>query len=85
MIPFIEAHSTIIALVGYYIFSALIGGMPAPTATSSTIYQWLFASMNILASNIARARNTAVESSPNWRDAVAKAAAVPATTPPAKP
>jgi len=72
VMQFLQSHTTIVSLVAYYIFSAVVGGMPAPTAQSSTTYQWAFATFNILASNIARARNTAVESSPNWIAALAK-------------
>ena len=69
---FVMAHPTAFSLAGYYIFGALVGGMPAPTATSGTAYRWVFGSLNILASNISRASNTAVEGSPNWQDAVKK-------------
>lgn len=67
---FLVAHQTIVALVGYYLFSALVGGMPAPTANSGVAYKWTFASLNILASNISRAKSTTIENSPNWQAAV---------------
>jgi len=81
VMQFLQDHNTLFTLVGYYIFSAVVGGMPAPTAQSSTTYQWAFATFNILASNIARARNTAVESSPNWLAAVAKSTPKPPDKP----
>jgi len=81
MLQFIAAHQTIIALVVYYIFGALVGGMPAPTATSSTGCKWAFSSLNILASNISRAASTTLEKSPNWTAALAKASGTPAPDP----
>jgi hypothetical protein len=39
----------------YWLFSAFVGGMPAPTEESSTAYKWAFQSLNILASNLTRA------------------------------
>jgi hypothetical protein len=55
-----------------YAWSAFIGALPAPTATSSTGYQFAFKFLNILAANISRASSTAVENSPNFNDAAAK-------------
>jgi hypothetical protein len=56
---------------GLYIFiSAVISGMPAPTANSSVAYCWTFKTFNILAANISRATNTTVEKSPNFQDAL---------------
>ena len=72
MTSFLAAHQTIITLAAYYVFGALVGGMPAPSATSSNAYRWAFSSLNILASNISRAKSTTLENSPNWQDAVKK-------------
>jgi hypothetical protein len=72
MWQFITAHPTAFALGGYYVFGALVGGMPAPTAGSNVTYRWVFGSLNILASNITRASSTTLENSPNWSDAVKK-------------
>ena len=69
---FLVEHQTVVVLVAYYIFGALVGGMPAPTATSSTTYKWAFGSLNILASNISRAKSTTLENSPNWQAAIQK-------------
>ena len=55
-----------------YVWSAFVSALPAPTATSSTGYQFWFKFLNILAANLARAQNTAVERSPNFQDAVNK-------------
>lgn len=54
-IQMIQQHPTIFALGAYWVFSALVGGMPAPTATSSAGYQWLHNSLHILAGNITAA------------------------------
>ncbi len=43
-------------LIGaYWLFSAFVGGMPAPEAGDSKTYRWAFQSLNILASNVSRA------------------------------
>ena len=52
---FIEAHQAIFALGSYFLFSAIVGGMPDPTATSSTGYQWMFKTLHLLAGNITAA------------------------------
>lgn len=50
---------------------AIIGGMPAPTATSGIAYRWAFASLNSFGMNFARAFSSKVEKSPNFDAAVA--------------
>jgi len=61
--------------VGHFILymaaTAVIGGMPAPTATSGVAYRWAFSSLNSFAMNFSRAFGTKVEKSPNFEDAVA--------------
>jgi hypothetical protein len=52
---FIEQHQAIFALGAYFLFSAIVGGMPDPTATSSTGYQWAFKTLHLLAGNITAA------------------------------
>ena len=52
---FILDHQAIFALGGYFLFSAIVGGMPDPTTTSSTGYQWLFKTLHLLAGNITAA------------------------------
>jgi hypothetical protein len=59
--------------VTQYVWSAFIGALPAPTSTSSTMYNFWFKFLNLLAANIARASSTHVENSPNWTAAVQKA------------
>ena len=61
--------------VTQYVWSAFIGALPAPTAASSTMYNFWFKFLNLLAANIARATSTHTENSPNWNDAVQKATA----------
>jgi hypothetical protein len=72
IISFIQAHQTTAALAGFYVLSAFIGALPAPTAESGQFYKFFFAFANTLGANIARARSTAVEGSPNWAPAVQK-------------
>lgn len=67
-----------------YVWSAFIGALPSPTTTSSSMYQFFFKFLNLLAANIARATSTKTENSPNWNDAVQKAMDM-ATAPPKKP
>lgn len=52
---FIDQHQAIFALGAYFLFSAIVGGMPDPTATSSTGYQWIFKTLHLLAGNITAA------------------------------
>ncbi len=66
----IGEHQTIAALVGYYIVSAAIGAMPAPTATDGRGYQFFFKFFNTLGGNLTRAFNSTVESSPNFQGGV---------------
>lgn len=62
---FFHAHPFLL-LFSWWIFSAAIGSMPAPSAKSSAFYEWSFKFLNTIASNIARAYNNRVESSPNF-------------------
>jgi len=55
-----------------YVWSAFVSALPAPTVQSTTMYQFAFKFLNILAANISRAKSTAVEGSPNWAPAVAQ-------------
>lgn len=64
-------HSEVGHFILYLAATTIIGGMPAPTATSSVAYIWAFKSLNSFATNFARAFGSKVESSPNFTDAVA--------------
>lgn len=70
---FMVAHQVICTLVIGGVWSALIGALPAPTATSSLFYQFLFKFLNLLAANVSRALSTKLEGSPNWQPAVQQA------------
>jgi hypothetical protein len=70
MLNFIQAHETVFALGLFWVASAGVGSMPAPTATSSTFYTWWFKFANTIMANVSRAYGTAVEKSPNFQDAV---------------
>ena len=48
-------HPAIAAIVAYWLFSALVGGMPPPTDKSSSGYVWLHGSLHILAGNVTAA------------------------------
>jgi hypothetical protein len=63
-------HSELAHFVLYFGFIALVGGMPAPTATSGIAYKWAFSSLNIFAANFARAAGPKVENSPNFQAAL---------------
>jgi hypothetical protein len=69
-------HSELVHFVLYIVAIAFIGGMPAPTATSSIVYRWAFTTLNIIAANIHRGVSTSVESSPNFQAALNKQQAV---------
>lgn len=51
----ITDHPAIVAIASYWIFSALVGGMPAPDATSSKGYTWMHSSLHIIAGNLSAA------------------------------
>lgn len=80
MLGLIHYHPAIAAIIGYWIWSALISALPAPTAKSSTFYVFLFRFLNTLAANIARAYSTAVENSPNFAAAAKKLGEPPEAT-----
>ena len=67
---FITDHQVLCTLTVGYVWSAFISALPAPTASSSTMYQFWFKFLNVLAANIARASSTKVEGSPNFQQAV---------------
>ncbi len=48
----LHTHPAIMAIVAYWIYSAIVGGMPAPTASSSAGYTWAYNSFHILAGNL---------------------------------
>ena len=52
---YLSQHQTLFAVGGYYLFSAAVGALPMPDATSHKFYRWLFQFSNTLSANIARA------------------------------
>ncbi len=67
---FIVDHQVLSTVSVGYVWAAVIGALPAPTATSGMPYQFVFKFLNILAANITRATNTKVETSPNFQAAL---------------
>ena len=57
MIKLVEQHFAAVAMFGYWLFSAIVGGMPEPTRTSCGAYRWCYASLHLLAGNVQRAFN----------------------------
>lgn len=58
--------------------SIFVSSLPAPRANSTQLYIFAFKFCNAaIVGNLARAKNTAVESSPNFIPAVAKLAELP--------
>lgn len=55
--------------------TAFVGAIPAPTKDSTRRYVFWFKVANGFVGNMARARSTALESSPNYHDAIEKALA----------
>lgn len=70
VVSFIQAHPTMFTLVGYYVAISFVGSLPAPQASSSMFYQFVFKFVNTLAGNLARAYSAKVEASPNFAAAV---------------
>lgn len=48
-------HPAVFAIATYWLFSALIGGMPEPSQTSGMVYRWAFQSLHLLAGNVSTA------------------------------
>jgi len=42
-------------LLGWYVFSAVVSGMPAPAQASGPGYRWAYATLHLLAGNLATA------------------------------
>lgn len=52
---FVHEHPVIVTAAAYYVFSAIIGGMPTPLPNSSSGYKWAYNSLHLLAGNITEA------------------------------
>lgn len=48
-------HPAVFAIGAYWVFSAFVGGMPAPSEKSSPAYTWMHDSLHILAGNMTTA------------------------------
>ena len=55
LIALIQAHSVGFTLAAYWLFSAAVGAMPAPTDKQGAFYHWAFGFLNTLAGSISRA------------------------------
>jgi hypothetical protein len=53
MTTWVDAHGVGI-LIGWYVFSAVVSGMPAPATASSAAYRWLYHSLHLLAGDLER-------------------------------
>jgi hypothetical protein len=67
---FLNDHQVLTTLASYWLLSAFIGALPAPTAESGPLYRFVFSFSNSLGGNILRALSTKVEASPNFQSAV---------------
>jgi hypothetical protein len=65
---FVAGHPWVV-FFGYIIYTAFVGSLTAPSATSSQAYRSLFAILNALAAQFSRMAPK-VESSPNFEPAV---------------
>ena len=53
MVHLIQQHPTMFSLALYFLFSAIVGGMPEPDEKSGPAYRWAYHSLHILAGNLA--------------------------------
>lgn len=75
LIQLLSAHPVVVtAIVTWFtnnFASAFINALPAPTAQSSEKYKFFWKlSLQLIAGNHERAKNTAVENSPNFQGAI---------------
>lgn len=50
---FLQTHG-LDALLAYFIFSAIVSGMPEPDATAGVGYRWAYHSLHILAGDLSQ-------------------------------
>jgi hypothetical protein len=48
-------HPAVLAIGTYWVFSALVGGMPEPDTSSSFLYRWAYSSFHILSGDLKNA------------------------------
>ncbi len=70
IVSFVTAHQVLSTFIVTSVWSSFISALPAPTATSTPWYQFVFRFCNYLAFNISRGNSTKVENSPNFQAAV---------------
>lgn len=46
------SNHALLLLAGWYVFSSMVSGMPAPTSTSGVSYTWAYRSLHLLAGNL---------------------------------
>lgn len=54
LISLIQAHPAAAAVALYYLFSAIVSGMPSPPPNCGMGYLWAFNSLHTLAGNLGR-------------------------------
>jgi hypothetical protein len=52
MFGIINQHPALCCVGLYWLYSAIVGGMPEPSATAPAGYKWLYRSLHILAGNL---------------------------------
>lgn len=52
IIAFIAAHPAPSALAAYWIFSAVVSGMPEPVPASGVGYRWAYGTLHALAGDV---------------------------------
>jgi len=57
MLQWIEGHG-IELIIAYYIFNAVVSGMPEPMPNGNAFYLWLYRSSHTLSGNIDRVMQT---------------------------
>jgi hypothetical protein len=86
LIQLFQQHPYWATLVATWLFNnvvtAFVASFPSPTKDSGLVYIVWFKFSNTFIGNVMRAKNTTLENSPNWQDAVKKATGleVPAPT-----
>jgi hypothetical protein len=69
-----QQHPYSASIISTWIFNniitVMISSLPSPTKDSSVAYSYWFKVLNTIIGNLSRAKNTALESSPNYQDAV---------------
>lgn len=61
MFEYLNAHG-IILVIAYYVFNAIISGMPEPSPTSSQGYLWTYRSLHTLSGNLDKLKGVNVSS-----------------------